>query len=157
MTASRLIKWKNVPLAAQAFIDYKKSNLNSNLKYIILGDGEDYKNIPNHKDIIKLGYVNFETVLSYMKKCKFYFHTSMPGGGLSSSVMTALTLGKNVIATPYEGVNEIVNNSNGKLAKDASKEEILKLVKFADKNEPLKINCSFSWGESIKKYKKIIK
>ena len=120
------------------------------------------------KTIFFLGKVPFGENYELMKSSEIMIHSSYAGGGLSSTVMQYMLLNTAVIASPHEGVREIVfNNETGILLKDNSEKEIkLALVKLLDNKTKRKklekqaseyIEKNFNWQHVIKTYEKEFK
>lgn len=112
------------------------------------------------------GKVDFEKAIAIVKASDIYIHSSYKGGGLSSSLLQAMCCGKAIVASPYEGADEVViDGYNGILLKDNSPEEIKRgIIKLIENNNLRKIygenaknfiKENFNWKKSVKEYKKI--
>jgi glycosyltransferase involved in cell wall biosynthesis len=169
----RLYKWKGVENTVKAIKSLPKG-IKQKIIFLIIGDGEDYNRIKNtikSKDPIKmLGNLPREEAIGILKKSDIYVHSSLPGGGLSTSLLEAMYCGCSIIATPYEGANEIIKNNingilisaNGKIQNNIAN-SILKIINHRDNLKKLQSNAKkdiankFKWNNSIKKYEKIFK
>ena len=113
-----------------------------------------------------LGNLPRERVIALLKASDIYIHSSLPGGGLSTSLLEAMYCKCAVIATPNEGANEVVSNrQNGILIKDYSqisnqlslfindRSQLITIAKFGKEH----IKNNFNWHQSISKYEKIFK
>ncbi|EHP84182.1 glycosyltransferase family 4 protein [Methanotorris formicicus] len=167
----RLYKWKGVENIIRAYIDLP-NNLKEKIVLIIVGYGEDSERLKKlsmdylNNGIYFTGRVDFEEAVAIMKASDIYIHSSYRGGGLSSSLLQAMCCGKTVVASPYEGANEVVfNGYSGVLLEDNSPEEIKRgiiklienkeLIRIYGKNAENFIKENFNWEKSVEEYKKI--
>ncbi len=171
--AGRLIGWKGVINSVKAVVALPEK-IKSKVVFIIAGDGEEFKKIKKISDnsIVMLGSVSRQKVFSILKSADIFIHSSLPGGGLSTSLLEAMYCGCAIIATPNEGAKEVViNRENGLLIGESNpeliKEKIIELCeKVADRkkyseNASRLIAESFDWngnaGNYIKYFEKILK
>lgn len=167
----RLYKWKGVENIIKAYKELPK-NIKEKTVLIIVGYGEDLKRLKklsgDHLDngIYFTGKKDFKDAIGIVKASDIYIHSSYRGGGLSSSLLQAMCCGKAVVASPYEGGDEVIIDRNtGILLKDNSPEQIkngiIKLIKNKElieiygKNAKKFIKDNFDWQSSVEKYKKI--
>ena len=167
----RLYKWKGVENIIKAYIDLPK-DLKEKMVLIVVGYGEDLERLKIlagdylNNGIYFTGKVDFERAIAIIKASDIYIHSSYKGGGLSSSLLQAMCCGKAIVASPYEGADEvIIDGYNGILLKDNSPEEIKRgIIKFIENREMAKvygenakkfIKENFDWKKSVEEYKKI--
>lgn len=167
LTASRLYKWKGVAYSIQAIKKLPKK-IKDRLVFVIIGDGEDFSHLKKICDesIVMLGSLPRNKVIGIMKVTDIYIHSSMHGGGLSTSLLEAMYCNCAIIATPHEGADEVVNEKNGLLLKTLCEKEIRQaLCKLISKRELANsfaqqarkdIAKKFCWKNSIDSYKKIL-
>lgn len=165
VTAARLYKWKGIENTIEA-IRSLPENIKSKIFFLIIGDGEDFdrlKKLSQGLPIEMTGKLERTNVIGTLKASDIYIHSSLPGGGLSTSLLEAMYCECAVIATSNEGADEIVeHDKNGiiigqsstkeigiaieKLAQDKMKREIFSTT--AKRN----VRERFSWDTSIGKY-----
>lgn len=103
-----------------------------------------------------------------IKSSDIYIHSSLPGGGLSTSLLEAMYCGCAVIATPNEGADEVVmDGKNGLIIPKSSPKAIRKAIErlVLDKYEREDISGkampaireTFGWKRSIAEYLEIFK
>ena len=169
-TVSRLYKWKGLDQSIHAFKMLDKKTKDKCV-YLICGDGEDTKALKKRaeddldKNIFFMGRTSFERSYQIMKTSDIYLHPSYPGGGLSSSLLSAMYLNSAIVASPYEGAREVVNSKCGILLEDNKSkniaESIEKIVKnkskisFYSKNSNKMIKQDFSWDKVIEEYEQV--
>lgn len=155
----RFVAWKGIFNLIEAF-------KGSPHKLDVFGYGQDQKQIEHitHDlpNITVHGKVSHAQAMKIKASAKYYVHSSLPGGGLSSSLMEALWVGTPALATPNEGANEVITIQNGLLLKDHSveslKEGIQKIVKMEFNENKIKAAAhqEFSWVESVEQYKTVL-
>lgn len=167
----RLYKWKGVENIIKAYKMLPK-DIKEKTVLIIVGYGEDIERLKKlsgdylDNGIYFTGKKDFKDAIGIVKACDIYIHSSYRGGGLSSSLLQAMCCGKAIVASPYEGGDEVIIDGNtGILLKDNSPEQIkkgiIKLIKNNDlieiygKNAKKFIKDNFDWRSSVEKYKKI--
>lgn len=167
-TAARLYKWKGIEFTIEAIRNLPK-NIQSKIVFIIIGDGEDFnrlKSLTADLPIEMIGNIPREKVLAILKSTDIYIHSSLPGGGLSTSLLEAMYSECAIVATPNEGADEIINNDyNGILIKKSSEiliqEGITTLVEDEEKRRSFSENAKkdvlkrFIWEKSIQLYEDI--
>lgn len=166
----RLYKWKGVEKSVKA-VKSLSEEIKKKIIFLIIGDGEDYKRLKNligkDETIKMLGGLDRKGAISILKISDIYLHSSLPGGGLSTSLLEAMYCGCAVIATPNEGANEVVvNGENGILLEGDTAEEVSRKITelIGDKDKVGRFSQSaiefiarkFSWKESIQKYLSIL-
>lgn len=168
-TAARLYKWKGIAFTIEAIKNLPKE-VQSKIVFLIMGDGEDFKRLKSltvDLPVEMLGNLPRETVIATLKSSDIYIHSSLPGGGLSTSLLEAMYCGCAAIATPNEGANEIISNANGILIEKASAEliqkSILTLIQDSSKRHLYSENANrdvserFLWEKTINQYLEIFK
>ncbi|AEH06039.1 glycosyltransferase family 4 protein [Methanothermococcus okinawensis] len=167
----RLYKWKGVENIIKSYIALPQ-DIKEKTVLIIVGYGEDLQRLKKlsgeylDNGIYFTGKKDFKDAIGIVKACDIYIHSSYKGGGLSSSLLQAMCCGKAIVASPYEGGDEVIIDGNtGVLLKDNSselvKDGIIKLIRNKDlmeiygKNAKKFINDNFDWGSSVEKYKKV--
>jgi glycosyltransferase involved in cell wall biosynthesis len=105
--------------------------------------------------------------LGILKIADIYVHSSVSGGGLSTSLLEAMLCGCAVLATPNEGADEVVENeNNGLLLNNNSPEALSEKISYLCKNEQVrrelscksreKIEKNFGWKNAMNEYLKYI-
>lgn len=168
-TAARLYKWKGIEFSIGAIRNLPEA-IQSKIVFLIMGDGEDFKRLNSLTDglpIEMLGNLPREKVIAILKRSDIYIHSSLPGGGLSTSLLEAMYTGCAVIATPNEGASEIVNDNNGILIERSSETLIRKNIILLVENDENRhaysenakkdVSEKFLWGKSIDQYLEIFK
>lgn len=166
-TAARLYKWKGIEFTVEAIRNLPKE-IQSKIMFLIIGDGEEFshlKKLSENLPIEMTGSIPREQVIALLKSSDIYIHSSLPGGGLSTSLLEAMYCGCAVIATPNEGADEIINNKNGILIEKSSatliQQNIVTLVEdntkrsFYSENAKKDVAKGFIWGKSIQLYEDI--
>jgi glycosyltransferase involved in cell wall biosynthesis len=162
---ARLYKWKGIEYSIRAIQSLPKE-LQSQIQFIIIGDGEDFNRLQAmiaSDNIIMLGNLPRTEAVGILKTFDIYIHSSLPGGGLSTSLLEAMQSGCAPIAAPNEGADEIItHNFNGLLVKDQSPESIQEAIIRLLKDPPLRekfqkeahntVQRQFSWDEASQKY-----
>ena len=102
-----------------------------------------------------------------MKSFDIFIHSTISGGGLSNSLLEAMSTDNAIIATKAEGAAEVldknssitINKSDFKLFKKSF--EILiknkKLQKKLASNAKSYVKDSFSWNKKVEQYIKVLK
>jgi glycosyltransferase involved in cell wall biosynthesis len=166
--SGRLYKWKGVGNTIEAIAKLPEE-IKNKIVFLVIGDGEDKKRLENKtgKEIIFIGKLSREETISLIKISDIYIHSSLPGGGLSTSLLEAMYCGCAIIATKNEGAGEILeNNINGILLEDCDQkliseklmeligqENLIKLLSEKAKEKTLEL---FSWDKAIDKYLKYL-
>lgn len=123
----RLFRWKNAWNLIQAYYQLD-SSLKDKIQLVIIWNWEDYddlKAIDKDNLIYFMWEQKFEQTILLQKQFDVNYHTSSPWWGLASTLLQALWLGPLIVATPYEGANEVItDNYNWILLKDSSVEEM---------------------------------
>lgn len=169
-TAARLYKWKGIEFSVEA-IRNLPTEIQSKLVFLIIGDGEDFprlKKLSEGLPIEMLGNLPREKVIALLKSSDIYIHSSLPGGGLSTSLLEAMYCHCAVIATKNEGADEIVRNEQNGLLIDVPEEKntaqkICTLINNPEQRNLLVRNAAhdvrkqFDWQNTIQKYMDIFK
>lgn len=164
-TAARLYKWKGIEFSIEAIRSIPKE-IQSKIVFLIIGDGEDFsrlKKLSEDLPIEMLGNLQRERVIAILKNTDIYIHSSLPGGGLSTSLLEAMYCECAVIATKHEGADEVIRNEhNGILIETPSgtcmRQDIILLIENAEKRYSYALNAKknisekFPWKQSIRKY-----
>lgn len=164
-TAARLYKWKGIENTVEAIRSLPES-MKAKIIFLIIGDGEDFdrlKKLSQGLPIEMIGKLERTKVIATLKVSDIYIHSSLPGGGLSTSLLEAMYCECAVIATPNEGADEIVEHDvNGILIDQPSAKEIGTAIEKLVQDEAKRKNFSatakrnvrerFSWDGSMEKY-----
>lgn len=135
VTASRLVPYKKTKLIVEAF------NEMSDKKLIVIGDGEEYKEIKKiaKKNISVLGFCKDKTLIETMQRASAFVYGAVEDFGIVP--IEAMACGTPVIALDEGGTSEtIVNKVNGLHFKRQRKEDIcaaiieFEMLKFDPKN-----------------------
>jgi len=168
----RLVHWKGVQNSILA-IKGLSSEIKERVVFLIVGDGPERKNLEKlagnelNKTIFFLGQKDFKEAKAIQKNFDIYIHSSYPGGGLSTSLLEAMALGNCIIASPYEGANEVImDNETGVLLKNNSSQEIKRVLVSIIENGELRrklsknakefVKDNFNWKEKVKERINII-
>ncbi len=165
MTAARLYKWKGIENTLKALREIPKAT-QEKLLFVLVGDGEDFERLEMLSadlPVLLVGKKSREETLTFMKRADIYIHSSLPGGGLSTSLLEAMYSNCAIIATPHEGADEVIDNEqNGILQKDNEFAlAITELANNPEKRSILAFNAKktvlekFSWTESTDQYVKL--
>ncbi|MFD3156162.1 glycosyltransferase [Haloimpatiens sp. FM7330] len=135
LSASNLIKTKGLEFNLKAIS--KLVNKYSNIKYYIIGDGEEKENLSRlakelniYNNIVFLGRLNHNEVMNYMAQCDIF---SLPSWkeGFGVVYVEAMLQGKPVIGIKGEGIEDvIVNKENGMLVKPKNVDELVGALEF---------------------------
>ncbi len=125
MVVGRLYKWKgiaNTIKAVQALTPEEQQKM----VFVVIGDGEDATALKSlgGSDVVMLGALPRDEAIARLKSADIYVHSSLPGGGLSTSLLEAMYCGCAIIASPHEGAREVIDAANGILMNESSPEEI---------------------------------
>ena len=166
-TAARLYKWKGIENTIKA-IELLPTEMRKKIIFLIIGDGEDFKKLKKlskNLPIEMFGSIPRESVLRTFKSVDIYIHSSLPGGGLSTSLLEAMYCKCAIIATPNEGASEVIQNKkNGILIEQSLPEKIRGAIISMIENNNIEslqeeahrsVKNSFSWDKSIQKYKEV--
>jgi glycosyltransferase involved in cell wall biosynthesis len=164
-TAARLYKWKGIENTIEA-IRILPDDLKSKIIFLVIGDGEDFnrlKKLSRGLPIEMMGEIEHTRVIGILKAGDIYIHSSLPGGGLSTSLLEAMYCGCAIIATPNEGADEVIeNDTNGLLIDETLPEAMQKAIIalsgderkriFLGENAKRTVIEKFSWNRSIRAY-----
>lgn len=164
-TAARLYKWKGIEFSIEA-VRHLPEAIKSKIVFLIMGDGEDFKRLKSLTTglpVEMLGNLPREKVIAILKTSDIYLHSSLPGGGLSTSLLEAMYCGCAVIATKNEGADEIIKNEvNGLLInipeQDFIAQKITSLINSVEQRKALGEKAShdvckgFDWYDTIHQY-----
>ncbi len=119
----RLIKRKNVDNLIKAY--YRLTDtIKNQVQLVIVGDGHELKSLKlmdSDKKVMFTWGVSFEESIMLQSKFDIHVHTSSIWWWLANTLLQAMELGCLIIATPYEGADEVIQNyKNGILLKDDS-------------------------------------
>lgn len=167
-TAARLYKWKGIENTIEA-IRSLPEDLKSKIVFLIIGDGEDFdrlKKLSKGLPIEMIGKLDRTDVIGILKASDIYIHSSLPGGGLSTSLLEAMYCRCAIIATPNEGADEVIENEkNGIIIFEPYNENIGNAIeklsadeigekRFAEQASS-DIRRRFNWENSIMQYSEI--
>lgn len=128
LTASRLVPYKKTKLIVEAF------NLMPDKKLLVIGSGEEYKNIKKiaKDNIILLGYQEFEDMIKYMQKARAFIYAAVEDFGIVP--IEAMSCGTPVIALNEGGTAEtVINGVTGIHFNNQKVESIIKAVNIFEK------------------------
>lgn len=171
ISVSRLIKWKGLKRNLKAFTKLSKAEL-TKITYVIAGDGPERRELEafakeNKLPVVFTGAISRNEVFSLIKASDVFIHGSMPGGGLSTTLIEAMYCKLPIIATPHEGASDIIEHLNNGYMIDSSKEEDLAEAikwhinnpqKAAEHGQKARLTVieNFSWDKNIEKIIKLI-
>ncbi len=167
-TAARLYKWKGIENTIEAIL-LLPEHIRSKVIFLIIGDGEDFnrlKKMTAGLPIEMTGRLSRQEVISTLKASDIYIHSSLPGGGLSTSLLEAMYCRCAIIATPDEGANEIIEHAkNGLLIEKSSPKLLYGAISKLIENQILisqlssqaaqDVQARFDWNRSIEQYREI--
>lgn len=166
-TVARLYKWKGIELSIEA-IGLLPDEIKKKIIFLVVGDGEDFvrlKQLAGKLPVEMVGKKTRGEVVAILKSSDIYLHSSLPGGGLSTSLLEAMYCQCAIIASPNEGANEIINDDNGVLLKEVSSKEIssaiIDLINNVNKEKSISeqakkdVSHKFNWEKAIKSYEEI--
>jgi glycosyltransferase involved in cell wall biosynthesis len=157
----RLYRWKGVENSLRTVLALP-AETKKKIVFLIAGDGEDYARLKKlaAPPVVMLGSVHREKVFALLKAADIYLHSSLPGGGLSTSLLEAAYCNCAIIATPNEGAAEVIKNSeNGILIETPApaiiKEKLLELAgdeekrkRYAEKARA-DVAAKFLWDKNV--------
>jgi len=163
----RLVKWKGAAEAIRAFKNLPEEKKKLAI-LIIIGDGEDKNKINKmaleEKNILIMGELSHEKMLGILKITDVYIHPVFPGGGLSTSLLEAMSMGCSVLSTPHEGALDVIVNEKNGILVDTYEQmglQLLRLVndetlrKSIGNNAKETVRNHFSWEAAARQYEKI--
>jgi len=167
----RLLKWKGVENLLQAFFELPEA-MRERCVLLIVGDGEEAPRLRalaarRAGNVVFFGARPFQEALAVLKTCHLYVHPSYPGGGLSTSLLEAMALGRAVIASPHEGAREVVRDGQtGVLLPDNHPSEIRQALQRLIPDPATRsrlghgarqfVHTHFSWERNIARWRELI-
>ena len=129
LIVSRLIEYKKVDLAIEAFIKLNK-------KLIIIGTGRDEKRLKKlakgNRNIIFRGFVNDNELAKYYQKAKAFMHPQIEDAGIAC--LESQSCGTPVIAYAKGGALEtVIESKTGHFFHEQTLEALIKAVREFDK------------------------
>lgn len=162
----RLYKWKNVESFIRAYYQLD-TKMREKIQPVIVGYGEDLerlKILDRDERFYFTGWKNGLVDIATQSQFDIHLHSSSPGWGLATTLLQAMYLGCFIVATPYEGADEVImNDKNGILLSGDSADDIregiiqaiteldTKRESFARLNAEI-ITERFSWSQNIGTY-----
>lgn len=158
-----LNKRKNV----EAIIDIARTMRNSKIKFVIVGDGPNRRNIQEKinsfdlsNDVIMTGFR--KDVYNFYNEANLFLFTSK-GEGLPGVIMEAMLYGVPVVATNISEIQLIVKNKfNGFLCDKDDIQDFIDKIQILIKDEDLRqkfitnskevIKTKFDWNKNMKNY-----
>lgn len=128
LTACRLVPYKKTKLIVESF------NKMPDKKLIVIGSGDEYENIEKIKkdNIILLGYQEFDSMVSYMKKAKAFVYAAIEDFGIVP--IEAMSCGTPVIALNNGGTAEtVIDNITGIHFEEQNTASIIKAIEVFEK------------------------
>lgn len=162
----RLYKWKGIAHSIEAILSLPQE-LQNRVVFLIVGDGEDFERLKGlaRGPVHMLGNKKRHEAVAILKASDIYIHSSLPGGGLSTSLLEAMYCSCAIVASPHEGANEVVDASNGILLKDTSPELIAQgVTRLLREPQSIKrygqaahetVKQRFSWPVAIAHYQRV--
>lgn len=129
LIVSRLVEYKKVDLAIEAFIKLNK-------KLIIIGAGRDEKRLKklanSNKNIFFKGFVKDNELLEYYQKAKAFIHPQIEDAGIA--LLESQSCGTPVIAYAKGGALEtVIEGKTGHFFHEQTPEALIKAVKEFEK------------------------
>lgn len=111
VTVGRLFKWKGLTHSIKAVLGLPPEFRNR-IMYLIVGDGEDYVALAKQVQppVYLIGARSYQNTIGILKAADIYIHASLPGGGMSTTLLEAMYCRCAVIATPHEGAAEMIDD-----------------------------------------------
>lgn len=162
------LKSKGVELLVRSFT--KVADEFGTSKLLLVGDGEYRTDIESlvkrldlEKQVVFTG--SLDNVFPALSICDIYAHISLQEGGVSISILEAMSMGKPVIASKVGGIPELVRNDQNGILVDTDPESISSaLIKIlSDKQKMLLIGDngkstvleSFSWEKIASEFREV--
>ncbi|WP_340817842.1 glycosyltransferase family 4 protein [Methanolobus sp. WCC4] len=162
------LKSQGVELLVRSFSHVVEEFNNS--KLLIIGDGEYKNNLESlviqlnlEKHVIFTG--SLKNVFTALSVCDIYVHISLQEGGVSISILEAMSMGKPVIATNVGGIPELVVDGENGILIDPFSDDIGNVIVNLLKNETKRkhigqfakkrVSEDFSWEKIAREFKKI--
>ncbi len=159
--AGRILKQKGIIELLNSFIECQKNN--DNITLYIAGDGNllpEIKKKYKNDNIKFMGKLDFEELKKLYSITDIFVYAPMWPEGLPTSILEAGLMKCSVIATPFGGTKEVIeNNRNGILIKNENelKNSLNKLINDQDLRIKLSNNLyktvkdKFIWEKTAKK------
>lgn len=170
LSVGRLTKIKGFQNSIQAVISLPEE-LKDKIQYLIIGDGEEYSHLKkltkSEKYIKMLGSLPREGTIKLMNESNIFIHASLPGGGLATTLLEAMASRCAVIATPFEGARDVLQDSNSAVLLDCAspltiKNAIIELLnnplhlETIAENAAITVQKNFSWEKACEKHSEIV-
>lgn len=169
-TVARLYHWKGIALSIEAIRELP-SDIRSSIIFFIVGDGEDFERLralSTGLPIVMLGRRERKAAIGILKISDIYLHSSLPGGGLSTSLLEALACGTAVIATRNEGADEIIEHDRNGILLEAPDAKLFRvaienLAKDRDRQKRYgefakqSVRERFDWEKAAEQYLEVLK
>lgn len=166
ITVCRLVGWKGVQYGIKAV--YKLVKKGYPVKYLIIGDGEERKNLEKtvldlkiKKDVIFLGNINNTHLPKYYSIADIAVFPSIANETFGISIAEAMACGLPVISTQVGGIPEVVGDV-GFLIPPRDENAIAEKIKFLIENPSIKQEIAikgrnriiekFSWDKVVNKF-----
>lgn len=145
LSVSRLTESKGIEYALQAFLElYNKF---PQLRYVIIGDGQQRKHIKKFVDahglaneIALLGWCSPEEVATWMQKADILVHPSVTSSknqqeGIPNVLIEAMASGLPIVSTWHGGIPELVQHEQtGFLVPERDVRQLIEKITFLIKN-----------------------
>ena len=167
--AGRLIKEKGVLNLLEAFKRLEKES-DRRLVLAIAGDGPLLKTIKqqyNHPNIVALGRLDFNHVMSLYKRTDIFVYPSLYPEGLPTSILEAALMDCAIIATPRGGTQEVIPDEDHGIIIEGSIESLQESLSLliTDSNRRKRVAHAvrtrvediFSWDSVAKQVDKEVK
>lgn len=161
----RMYQWKGIHLTVQALRILPQNFLNR-LVFVIIGEGPErsyLEELSHGLSVVFWGAKPREQVIGLLKESDIFIHSSLPGGGLSTSLLEAMYCKNAVIATPFEGAKEVIfHEKTGLLTKTPNPKFIARYLERLIQDTRLRyqlgnaankyITEHFSWDRAAEQY-----
>ena len=160
-----MYKWKNVDSLVSSY--YKlEDDLKEKIQIVIVWDWEDLDKLKNLDIENKIHFTwskSFDEAILLQNDFDIHIHTSAPWWWLATTLLQAMKLWCLIVATPYEGADEVIKNDyNWILLENCGIVDLKKWMELAVKNLNKKdkwwkvnikiIKDEFEWDRNIEKY-----
>ena len=128
--AGRILKQKGITELLEVFTELKRDDI----KLFVAGDGNLLDSLKskykNNDNIIFEGKLDFDSLTKLYAKTDIFVYAPIWPEGLPTGILEAGFMKCAVIASPYGGTKEIINNENGILITDKNelKNALIKLI-----------------------------
>lgn len=169
MWAGRMSYWKGVENIIQA-IKLLAPETQNKFHCVLIGNGSERAHLEKMSRGLPISFLDSmprEKVIGLLKSSDIFIHSSYPGGGLSTALLEAMSCKNAIIASPYEGGEEVIlHNDTGLLLQSNAPMDIAENLKILLANAGLRqqlgkkaceyVSRRFSWSNAVKLYIDVI-